>query len=385
MFLLVSLGSIVCGQHLIESVLEAHVKQLVDAEIPNHTLLESADASTRLTRHLIEHEATRLTRRDRAVIVRDSQGHTRYGPSAPWIARFCADPRICTSWHALRLDDGTRRAEWLGRGVRLGDGGLLIVAYDIMPMLERLYPVTVTAGVGIFVVLIASLGTGLYFSFAAARRIDRIRTAMQDYGRGDTEARVPMRAAPVDEFDRLGMDINAALARINVLMDEVRNTTNHIAHELRTPLTHLQHRLATASEETRDESALLEIALAQEEAARIQQIFRAVMRISELESGRSERVCEPVDLAALIGDVISYYQWQADERGIGIGRDIDPGCRFSGDHALLMQALANLVDNALKYAPDGPTLAIIARRGNGFVTLGVADCGPGISRLRAIA
>lgn len=377
-FLLVALGSIVCGQRLIEAVLVAHVKEMVNLEMPSRAELKSLDSAQRLTQHLAEQEV-RPARRERAIIVRDGDGKVLYGSQATLVDRLCPDAGACHGWLRVHVSNEDNDAEWLGRSVELNDGGLLLIAYDILPMLDRMYPVPLTAGVGIFVVLLMSVGTGLYFSLHGIRRIDRIRTAMHAYSRGNTTTRIELNSRSTDEFDQLAMDINAALSRINRLMDEVRHTTNHIAHELRTPLTRLQHRLSSAIESTQDENALHEIALAQEEAERIQQIFRAVMRISEIECGRCTIDVEPIDLDGLIDDLVSYYQWKADELGVDIVVSVQPGIRLQGDRALLMQALANLIDNALKYAPRGRVLTVMARTHGGAVELGVADEGPGIA------
>ncbi|ALM82925.1 hypothetical protein ASB57_08130 [Bordetella sp. N] len=376
-FLLVTLASIVCGQKVIEAVLVSHVKEQVNAEISNQSVGGGLNSANRLSL-LLEHQAMRIGRRERATLVLDAAGKVQYGTPATLAAALCPDALPCSGWRRAHVSSPDGRSEWLGRGITLQDGGLLLIAYDVLPMMDRMYPVPLTAGVSIFAVLLISLGTGLYFSMYGVRRIDRIRVAMQTYARNNPDTRIPVNQRGQDEFDLLGKDINNALARINQLMEEVRNATNHIAHELRTPLTRLQHRLSTASENTTDAAALHEIALAEEEAAQIQRLFSAVMRISEIESGRCAHDFSAIDVAALLRDLVDYYQWQADERHIELRVDHAPDCAINGDRALLLQALVNLMDNAFKYAPAGATLTLVARRRNGACELGVGDEGPGI-------
>jgi len=376
-FLLVTLASIVCGQKVIEAVLVNHVKDQVNAEISNESLAGAFGSASQLA-GLLEHEPTRLARRERATLVLDAKGTVRYGTPATLAAALCPDGLPCTGWRRAHVDGVDGKGDWLGRGIALQDGGMLLIAYDVQPMMDRMYPVTLSAGVSIFAVLLVSLGTGLYFSMYGVRRIDRIRLAMQTYARNNPDARVHVNPRRQDEFDLLGKDINHALGRINHLMEEVRNATNHIAHELRTPLTRLQHRLSAAGESTTDATALREIALAEQEAAHIQRLFSAIMRISEIESGRCAHDFSAIDVDALLQDLVDYYQWQADERHIELRVEREPQCLIRGDRALLLQALVNLMDNAFKYAPAGGTLTLLARRRDGACELGIGDEGPGI-------
>ncbi|OZI36073.1 hypothetical protein CEG14_13645 [Bordetella genomosp. 1] len=377
-FLLVTLTSIGWGQNLLEQVMIRHVKDMITAEIRARQAPGGRDAVQQLALQLGHLEVT-TPRRERAVAVEAPDGALVYGLDELLSPDLCPAPgRACNGWlrSARNGVDGMR--EWLGYAYPLPQGGRYIVAYDILPMLNRIYPVPLVVGLSVFTALLLSLGVGMYSSFDATKRINRIRQAMARFARGETETRVTLLGRH-DEFDQLGKDVNAALERIDFLMEEVRNAANHIAHELRTPLTRLQQRLSNVADMALGNAALSEeVERAEEEIRHIQYLFRTVMRISEIETGRCHHECDLIDARRLFDDMQDYYSVLADERQLRIETLADPALRLSGDRALLFQALINLLDNAIKYAPAGSTITLLARPHAAGVELGVADEGPGI-------
>ncbi|SEI59610.1 HAMP domain-containing sensor histidine kinase [Achromobacter sp. NFACC18-2] len=377
-FLLVTLGSIAWGQNLLEHVMVRHVKDMVAAEIRAHQTLSSRDSASELARALKLREAA-VARRERAISVQAADGRLLYGAAELLSPLMCqGGQQPCRGWLRASLTTGEGASEWLGHASLLPDGGRYVIAYDILPMLNRIYPVPLVVGLSVFTALLLSLGAGLLFSIGAANRVTRIRQTMARFARGDQDARVALHGSQ-DEFDELGHDVNQALERIDFLMEEVRNATNHIAHELRTPLTRLQQRLSNAADSMRDNPAAeAEMALAEEEVRRILYLFRTVMRISEIETGRCHH--EPVDLdaRALLADLHDYYDVLADQRGVALQIRVEDDLPLMGDRALLFQALVNLIDNAIKYAPPGSAITLLARRRGPWIELGTADQGPGI-------
>ncbi|MFT4265835.1 MAG: HAMP domain-containing sensor histidine kinase [Xenophilus sp.] len=374
-FLLVALGAVACGQDLLESVMVRHVREMITAEIHTQQLMGGLERAERLAAVLGEREAV-MGRIERAVSVQAPSGAVLYGAAVLLSPRMCPLQQApCHGW--MRAGDAGH--EWLGYGLTLGDGGRYVIAYDIQPMLDRVSPVPMAGGAGIFLVLLVSLATGLRFSLSGLRRVDQIRQAMRRFVLGDQLARVPLTGRH-DEFDRLSGDINHALSRIDRLMQEVRSATNHIAHELRTPLTRLQHRLSNIAELSVGHPAIRdEVERAEDEARQIQQLFRAVMRISEIETGRCEHERAWIDVHALFDDLSAYYQGLAEHRSMRLAGRIEPGLAVEGDRALLFQALVNLVDNAFKYASGaGQTITLVAWRHGARIELGVGDQGPGI-------
>ncbi|MFT4190926.1 MAG: HAMP domain-containing sensor histidine kinase [Comamonas sp.] len=386
-FLLVTLASIVWAQHLLEQTLDHHVQEMLATEVRALQLLSGPQAGSGALIQAVEERETAAPRRERVTAIEAADGRLLYGAAELLSHDLCAPAAsTCTGWLRARqrMPDGGIH-DWMGYAYRLPDGARYVIAYDVLPMLDRIHPAPLAGGIGVFVVLLVSLGVGLYFSLGTVRRIDRIRQAMKAFVQGDPLARVPV-AAQKDEFDQLGADVNQALERIARLMEEVRHATNHIAHELRTPLTRLQQRLANIAEAASGDRAVdFELALAEEETQNIQHLFRTVMRISEIETGRCHREISTIDAQALAADLLEYYAGLAEERQLALRTQVDAALVFGGDRALLFQALVNLLDNAVKYAPPGSTITLVARRqhspspGQRPIWLGVADEGPGIA------
>ena len=386
-FLLVTLGSIVWGQHLLEQVMVSHVENMLSTELRTYQLLDRPDDTPHLAQAFARREAA-APHRERSSAVQSADGTLLYGNPDLLSTALCA-PTItpCAGWLRARMVDAEGNMhEWMGNTYTLPDRGRYVVAYDILPMLDRVSPLSLATGASVFMILLVSLGVGLRFSLNAVLRIDHIRQTMARFAGGKLDARVTLRASQ-DEFDQLGHDVNLALTRIHQLMEEVRNATNHIAHELRTPLTRLQQRLSNVADTARNNPvACAELVQAEEETQRILQMFRTVMRISEIETGRCQHASTNIDADTLLADVRDYYEVLAEQRGIALHIRTDSALQLSGDRALLFQALINLLDNAIKYAPDSSTVTLLARQKAQYIELGVADHGPGIdAALRDLA
>ncbi len=204
---------------------------------------------------------------------------------------------------------------------------------------------------------------------------------------GDLSRRVG-RSGRGDELDQLADVINDMLDRIGRLMDGVRQVSNAIAHDLRTPITRARSRLEDAvlhAQSTDELQSAIERAIADLDA--IVAIFQALLRISEIEAGSRRSSFASVDIDPLLRDVAELYEVIAEERNVTLALDIAPGLVVHGDRALIQQATANLVDNALKFSPEGSTVRLSAQGRGGEVLITVADQGPGIpqaDRPRAI-
>ncbi|MFP9231187.1 sensor histidine kinase [Pectobacterium cacticida] len=266
----------------------------------------------------------------------------------------------------------------IGLSVMLDDGGVLFTAYNIRPMLERVRTIPLAAGGGLFIVLLFCLFVSRHFSLRTLRSVERIRSALHRYSAGEQHVRMPL-STNGDDFDSLSADINQNLERIERLMDQVRNTSSHVAHELRTPLTHLQNRLYNLIERHGlEKDVRQELNLAVCEVDKILGLFRTVMRIGEIESGRCIHQFSWIEARALLEELVEYYQPLAEERGCQLNVATYADEPLFGDRALLFQALANLVENALKYAAQGKVILVGVKRHRGWMALFVADRGPGI-------
>lgn len=204
---------------------------------------------------------------------------------------------------------------------------------------------------------------------------------------GDLSRRVK-RSGRGDELDQLADVINEMLDRIGRLMDGVRQVSNAIAHDLRTPITRARTRLEDAALHAHTEEELrAAIERATVDLDGVVAIFQALLRISEIEAGSRRASFARVDVTPLLRDVAELYEVVADDRDVTLRVNVPPALTLTGDRALIQQAVANLVDNALKFAPPGSTALIEGRAVPHGVEIAVSDQGPGIpesERERAI-
>ena len=258
------------------------------------------------------------------------------------------------------------------------DGARLLVGRDIEAIDEREEFLAEAAAWSAAFTLLLGIAGGVLMSLTVGRRIDAVsRTARGVIG-GNLSERVPVRGTG-DDFDQLADTLNLMLSRIEESMESVRRVSDNVAHELRTPLARLHADLAELREAHGPEEMQRLIEQAGGEAARLQSIFNALFRITRIETGRHPAEMRPTDLSALLGDALDYYQPEAESRGQRLEARIEPGLVIEGDRDLLFQAIANLVDNALKHTPDGGEVSLIGQKLDREVSVGVLDTGPGIA------
>jgi signal transduction histidine kinase len=208
------------------------------------------------------------------------------------------------------------------------------------------------------------------------RRIESISEAARGVMEGNLAGRVPMLGSG-DDFDRLAEVLNDMLNRIENLVESVRRVSDSVAHELRTPLARLHATLddlAKAPEVSRPQ--LIADAIA--EAEQLTVVFDAVLRISRIESGRHARQVEAVDVSGLLTDAAELYAPASEAREQVLETEIEPGLRVAGDRDLLFQAICNLLDNAVKYAPEKGRIRLSGKRGGSHIVIFITDDGPGI-------
>ncbi|MFB3077280.1 MAG: sensor histidine kinase, partial [Lysobacterales bacterium] len=232
----------------------------------------------------------------------------------------------------------------------------------------------------LFRTMLATLALGVvggYFSAAfTLRRVERVNEGISDIVRGDLSQRIPLGDA-AGNVRELIENFNDMLDQTQSLMQGVRTLSDNIAHDLRTPLTRMRNNLS-----------LLERELQGEEEGRVQQLiaecdeilttFNALLRIAQLEAGNRISVFAPVNLGALVQDVVELYEPLAQEKQVEVHVHCEP-LGFDGDRDLLFQMAANLLDNAVKYTSNGGAISVaVTGSERDKVILTVADDGPGI-------
>ena len=273
-------------------------------------------------------------------------------------------------------DTETHRAR--ARLFRLSGGLLLLVGRDIhdFELTRHRISVSLLWALGMMLIL-GSLGS-IMMGRSTLRRIEAINQTSHDIMSGDLSRRIPSRGTG-DDFDKLADNLNNMLDQIEVLMESVRRVSDNIAHDLRTPLARLRNqleelRLDTDASDRR--SAGLEQAL--DEADALLKTFNALLRIARIESQEDNSDFTPVDIPALINDVMELYEPLAEDKQIHFQTTIRTQLIFHGDRDLLFQALANLLDNAIKYTPDGGHIQLSLDLEGDEVCLRLCDSGPGI-------
>ena len=207
------------------------------------------------------------------------------------------------------------------------------------------------------------------------RRIASIAAAAAGVGAGDIERRVPSDGSG-DSFDMLGSAINAMLDRIGELLAELRTVTDSIAHDLRSPLTRMRARIDRAMQ-TEDKAALRSaIDGISREADQLLAMLGTALEISRMEAGIGRDRFKLTDLAEQIADISELYEPLVEEEGRSLTVVIDAAASAPVHRELLGQALANIIDNALKYGAGAMTLYL--RRDDDMIVIGLADQGTGI-------
>ncbi len=263
---------------------------------------------------------------------------------------------------------------------RLKGGFRLIVGRDIEDrrVFERVVQSAFFLGLG-FMALVG-LGGGWLVSRSLLLRIDAVTATSRTIMEGDLSGRVPV-VGSGDELDRLSENLNAMLDRIEQLMAGMREVSDNIAHDLKTPLNRLRNSAEAALREhggAKSYRAALELTI--EEADDLIKTFNGLLSIARLEAGTASGAMEEIDVAVLIRDVVELYEPAAEDMGLSLTAQADGYVRIIADRQLIGQALANLIDNAIKYggAGAGGKIKVTAIDTDVAVEITVADLGSGI-------
>ena len=266
-----------------------------------------------------------------------------------------------------------------GRIIELPSGYRLFVGLDVDEenrLVGRMLNTILAASA---LALALGVAAGIFVSRRFVRRLDGINAVARSVKAGDLKRRAP-RNFTGDELDELSENFNAMLDRVEALMHRMRHTGDSIAHDLRTPLTRMRNRLDEALREDGDIEAreqALERAVA--DTDELLGIFNAILSLSRLEAGESRSAMSRRDPAEIAIDLAELSQPVCEDEGLSFDSEVQQGLRMMGDRGLLSQALANLLDNAVKYTPSGGAVALRLRQtADGLIEFSVTDTGPGV-------
>ena len=219
---------------------------------------------------------------------------------------------------------------------------------------------------------------GLVFSRSLLRRVEAVNKTARAIRGGDLTQRIPQTGAG-DELDDLNTNLNSMLDQIERLMAGMREVSDNIAHDLRSPLTRIHNRLTDALEggdaEVKDEALRATIV----DSERMLATFNALLSIARIQSGEGAGVMEPIDLVAIAQEMAELYEPAAQDAGFDLLLVTAPTPPVRGSRELVSQAVANFLDNALKYAEGGARIELkVGPSRDGGALLSVADDGPGV-------
>ncbi|MDX1402337.1 MAG: ATP-binding protein, partial [Kiloniellales bacterium] len=264
----------------------------------------------------------------------------------------------------------------------LRGGFRLLVGHDVR---EETFVAGLIRGTLIWAVLIVVVATllgGFFLSRSLLSRIESVNAISQEIMAGNFSRRLPQ-AGSDDEFDNLARNLNAMLDQIERLIGGMRQVSDNIAHDLRSPLARLRSRLELSLLEPKEAEEYKDLIKETiEETDHLLQTFNALLSIAEAEAGAARERFEPVDLSSLVEDLADLYGPLAEDAGLSLDYRMGPGdpetIMAMGDRNLLLQAMANLIENAIKFSPEGGKILLSASTTALAAELMVADEGPGI-------
>jgi signal transduction histidine kinase len=294
-------------------------------------------------------------------------------------------PKGAPTWGEFKVSDTDDEMHAVRRSARgldepLAGGGRLFVGVDLGDAeahLDRVARALWGAG-GLVVVL--GLGGGLLISRNVERSMGDLNRVVSAVQGGDLRARAKIRRSG-DEFDELAVGLNAMLDKLELSMASIRHAGDAIAHDLRSPLNRMRGKLEVAMLDAEAGAAdpVAALAVALDESDELLKTFNTVLAISRLQTAKEPPDPEVFDAGGLADDLAELYGPASEETGLEFSAQIQRGLRMFGNRGFVAQALANLIDNAVKYTPPGGAVMLRARRrSTGEIELSVTDTGPGV-------
>ena len=312
---------------------------------------------------------------ERILLLTDASMHPLAGNLRAWPTTVPQTPGNYT----IQVNVGTHgEQEALVHVAMLGDYNLLVGRDNALfrPLQTRFW---YGLSAAVAVLCIAGLLVGIITRRALMSRVNSIRQTVSAIIHGDLKHRLPTHLSD-DELNTLSRTINGMLDQIELLVHGVRNVSNSIAHDLRTPLAELRSRLEELSLiRPSTEETYTEIDGAVADVDRVIRIFDALLRLAEIDAGMRRSGFVSLDVSDLAANAVEFYEPAAELKNIDLKMRSNGPLPVSADPVLLAQALSNLIDNALKYAPQGGSIEVAVHRCDDLrAEISVSDNGPGI-------
>jgi signal transduction histidine kinase len=295
-----------------------------------------------------------------------------------------ATPPPGQAWTSFNLTEDERgasaRRPARGFEERLSGGELMFVGADVGEAQSYVVKILDALWGAAALVVVLGLAGGVFVARDVARNMSALNEVISAARTGDLAARAKVRGAG-DELDELAGGLNEMLERLERSIAGLRHAGDAIAHDLRSPLTRLRTRMEAAMIEAEagrgDPQAALRQAL--DDVDGVLRTFGAVLAIARLEAAAQPPDQITFDVAEMAADVAELYEPLAEDKGLAFEAELIKGLKVRGNREFIAQALANLLDNALKYTPTGGAVMLRARRrASGEVELSVTDTGPGV-------
>jgi signal transduction histidine kinase len=308
----------------------------------------------------------------------DASGARLAGNLAGWPSAFVAT----NGWATFSAPDTvppTDKAPLVRAAVTtLSDGSRLLVGQSVDDLEAFARKIETALLVTVVLIFVLAAVASVSVTRRTVGRIEAINATSRAIMQSGLGERIPMRGTR-DEWDQLAANLNSMLDRIEGLMAQVKQVSDNVAHDLRTPLARMRGRLEkayTAPGATERERALIGDTLADLEG--VLRMFSSLTRISQIEANGRTDTARPVDLSEIAREVTELFDAAAEDKGGRLAVTGDAAVPVLGDRDLLFDAVANLVDNAIKHGRDGGQVTVAVSQRAGGNEICVADDGPGI-------
>jgi signal transduction histidine kinase len=299
-----------------------------------------------------------------------------FAPLAGNLADWPSAMKGSSGWDNFNAREG--RSLLRARFETLPDGSHLLVGKDIDDLEEFAQKIKVAMALCILWIFVLGGAVGVAITRRTVGRIEAINATSRAIMQSGLDQRIPLRGTR-DEWDELAANLNSMLDRIEALMVEVKQVTDNVAHDLRTPLAHMRGRLERAYNKQRDgdyDQSLIVDTIADLDG--VLRMFSSLTRISQIEVQDRIAAFRSINLMEIASEVVELFDAAAEDKRGHLKIVGDQSVLATGDRDLLFDAVANLVDNAIKHGRDAGHVTVEVKVSDGGAVISVADDGPGI-------